>query len=69
MFTLVWSILAIELTIHWNNISDMYALDTTGQYVPLTIGLGGFVRLLYGLLKLWLVSMVLCHFSMQFIDI
>lgn len=47
----------------------MYALDTTGQYVPLAVGLGGFVRTLYGVLKLWLVNMVLCPFSMQLIDI
>lgn len=65
----MWSILAIELTIRWNNISDMYALDSTGQYVPLAVGLGAFVRLLYGILKLWLVSIVLCYLSMQLIDI
>ncbi len=60
LFTLVWSIIAIELTIHWNNISGMYALDSTGQYVPLAVGLGGFVLLLYGGLKLWLVNIALC---------
>ena len=69
LFTLVWSILAIELTIHWNNISGMYALDSTGQYVPLAVGLGGFLRLLYRLLNLWLVNMVLCHSSTLLIDI
>ena len=69
VFTFVWTILAIELTIHWNNISGMYVLDTTGQYVPLAVGLGGFVRLLYELLDLWRVNMVLCHFSTPLIDI
>ena len=65
----MWSILAIELTIRWNNISDMYALDSTSQYVPLAVGLSAFVRLLYGILKLWLVNMFLCHFGMQLINI
>lgn len=69
LFTFVWSILAIELTIHWNNITNMYTLDSTVQYVPLAVGLGGFVRLIYGGLKLWLVNIVLCHFSMQLIEI
>ena len=69
LFTLVWSILAIELTIHWNNITNMYTIDNIGQYVPLAVGLGGFVRLIYRGLKLWLVNMVLCHSSMQLVDI
>ena len=61
--------LAIELTIHWNNITNMYTIDSIVQYIPLAVGLGGFVRLLYVGLRSWLVNMVLLQSSMQLIVI
>lgn len=39
--------LAIELTVAWNEIPGVNILSTVGQTIPLVIGLGGFVRVLY----------------------
>jgi len=35
----VYSILAIELLIHFNSITGVYDIGTTGQIIPLVIGL------------------------------
>jgi hypothetical protein len=35
-----YSILSIELTISWNRISGVYDISSTGQIIPLVIGLG-----------------------------
>jgi hypothetical protein len=53
----LWSVLAIELIIKWNKISGVYAVDSTGQYIPLVMGIGGFIQLLYGFLRIVMVSL------------
>ncbi|GAB1320952.1 hypothetical protein MFIFM68171_11162 [Madurella fahalii] len=45
--TLVYSILGIELTLHWNGITDVYDVATTGQLIPFTIGLCGLVKIIF----------------------
>ena len=40
-------ILAIELGIRWNHIGDVQSLGTVGQLVPLILGLGGLVKVLW----------------------
>jgi len=46
---IIWSILAVELTIAWNNISGVYTLNSTGQLIPFIIGIVSFIRLLQGI--------------------
>ncbi|KAF4468670.1 hypothetical protein FALBO_4435 [Fusarium albosuccineum] len=46
-FSLVYSILGIELTLHWNDVTGVYDVNTTGQLIPFTIGLCGLVQILY----------------------
>ena len=36
--SIVWFIISIELTIRWNNIQGIDAIDSTGQLIPFIIG-------------------------------
>ncbi|PMD31289.1 hypothetical protein L207DRAFT_572957 [Hyaloscypha variabilis F] len=47
----IWSISAIELIISWNKITGVHNIDTTGQYIPLVIGICSLVTVLYELIK------------------
>lgn len=44
-FAFVYSITAIELTLRWNKIDGVYDVRSTGQLIPLIIGLTGMVKL------------------------
>ena len=35
----VWSIIAVELTLNWNSVVDVYEVRSTGQLIPLVGGL------------------------------
>ena len=41
-----YSILAVELTLAWNNVEGVYEVSSTGQFVPLLIGILGLGRAL-----------------------
>ncbi|KAK4100408.1 hypothetical protein N658DRAFT_507921 [Parathielavia hyrcaniae] len=43
----IYPIIAVELILHWNSIRDVYTINTTGQLIPFTIALTGFVRCIY----------------------
>lgn len=47
VFSLVYSITGIELTLYWNGVEGVYDVNSTGQLFPLTIGLCGLVQILY----------------------
>jgi hypothetical protein len=38
---ILYSILAIEITLSWNHVSGVYEVSSTGQFIPLFIGLMG----------------------------
>ena len=44
---LIWTILGIELTLLWNSVSGVYAVDSTGQLIPLVIGSASLVPIAY----------------------
>jgi hypothetical protein len=44
VFILLFSILAVELIIRWNNILDVYTIRSTGQIIPFIIGFGGLLK-------------------------
>jgi hypothetical protein len=46
---LIWAIIAVELSLFWNQVTIVYTLNSTGQLIPLIIGLVGLLRLLHGL--------------------
>ena len=50
-FAIIWSILAIELTIRWNSITGVNTIETTGQLIPFVIGTGGFCQVVYNIGK------------------
>jgi hypothetical protein len=51
-----WSVTGIELILYWNKMSSVYSINSTGQYIALTIGVGGLIKLIYDVLKHQLVS-------------
>ncbi|UPK89824.1 hypothetical protein LCI18_000759 [Fusarium solani-melongenae] len=47
IFALLGSILSIELTLYWNGVTDVYSVSTTGQLIPLVIGIFGLAQFPY----------------------
>lgn len=45
-------ITAVELMVRWNHIQGVDSLGSTGQLLPLIIGIGGMFRVIHGLFKL-----------------
>lgn len=52
------SVTVIELLLKWNDIQDLYSLKSTGQYIPLVIGIGSFISVCWGLIKKEAVSFI-----------
>lgn len=59
--TLIWSVMAIELTLKWNGITNVYQLNTTGQIIPFVIGLSLFANVCWRLLDSKRVSPYLIY--------
>jgi hypothetical protein len=53
----VMSITGTELTLRWNKIEDVYLANTTGQLIPLILGLCGAIRVVYLVAKKLYVSL------------
>lgn len=51
-FITVGLVLAIELTVWWNHISGVNQIGTVGQLIPLTLGIGGLVKVLWSWFQL-----------------
>jgi hypothetical protein len=57
--SLIWSVIGIELMVHWNHISGVYVLGQTGQLIPLVIGIGSMIKTFYSINnERWLLSVV-----------
>ena len=52
----ILSIVAIELVLKWNKVSGFYSLVGVGQYIPLIVGVGGFVSVSWSLVQQEVVS-------------
>jgi len=55
----VLSITGTELALRWNKIEDVYFANTTGQLIPLILGLCGAIRVVYLVAKKFYVSLYL----------
>ena len=53
--------MAIELTLKWNDITNVYQLNTTGQIIPFVIGLSLFANVCWRLLDSKRVSHCLIY--------
>lgn len=42
-----WSVLAVELTLVWNSVKEVYTVKSTGQIIALVVGLGILVKVLW----------------------
>jgi len=40
----IWTTLAVELTLGWNNVTEVYILGSTGQLIPFVVGVLGLLR-------------------------
>ncbi|ORY71905.1 uncharacterized protein BCR38DRAFT_480379 [Pseudomassariella vexata] len=49
LFTIVWTMVSVELTLHCNKIIGVYTLDSIGQLIPFIIGVVGFLSLIHGI--------------------
>jgi hypothetical protein len=70
----IWSILAVEFTIRWNNITEVHTIQSVGQLIPFVIGVVGMLKLLRDISVLvterWIYRVVVvrvlqltsCHF-------
>ncbi|KAL3440386.1 hypothetical protein BJX65DRAFT_290602 [Aspergillus insuetus] len=47
----LYSVLAIELMLRWNRVSGVYAIDSTGQLIPLAVAVVAFLDLLLSILR------------------
>jgi hypothetical protein len=45
-FWMIWSLIAIELTLFWNGVTGIYDIDSTGQLIPFITGILSLVGLL-----------------------
>ena len=45
--SLINSVLATELTLKWNQISDVYTVGSAGQLIPFIVGVAGLLKVLY----------------------
>ncbi|PMD58058.1 uncharacterized protein K444DRAFT_21192 [Hyaloscypha bicolor E] len=63
LISLVWSVLAIELMIRWNNITEVYTIQSVGQLIPFVIGIVGFLKLVRDVsverTALWIYSVIM----------
>ena len=46
---LLWTVLAIELTLYWNSITDIYSVNSTGLFIAFIVRLGTLLSLLWKL--------------------
>lgn len=50
LICLLWTILSVEFTLRFNQISGVYDIRSTGQFIPFIIGLFRFLSLCHGIL-------------------
>ena len=63
------SIVAIEVILKWNKVSNVYSIASTGQYVGLIIGLGSFASVCWTLVRQESVSNPFCKVDLCFADL
>lgn len=51
LLSCVLSIVAIELILKWNKVGGVYSITSTGQYLPLIIGVCSFVSVWWSLVR------------------
>jgi ATP/ADP translocase len=51
---MIWSLLAIELTLFWNGITDVYDIKSTGQLIPFITGILSIAGLLQATITVYL---------------
>jgi hypothetical protein len=44
---MLWSTLAVELTLRWNGVSGVYGISSTGQVIPFVVGVGILVTVIW----------------------
>ncbi|KAE9993780.1 hypothetical protein EG327_003285 [Venturia inaequalis] len=46
-----YSIIGLEMTLHWNHVTGVYTINSVGQLIPFVIGLVGFIKVIYEPIK------------------
>jgi hypothetical protein len=56
LIIILWSIIAIEATLGWNAVTEIYIITSTGQLIPFIVGIAGIVRVTFLLISRWQVK-------------
>ncbi len=46
----IWLVVSVELTLKWNSVEQVYVVDSTGQVIPLVIGVGIMITITWKLI-------------------
>ena len=49
LIIMLWSVLAVELTLEWNGVSGIYSVNSTSQVIPLVVGIGIIITVIWKL--------------------
>ena len=47
----IWLIIAVELTLKWNAVEGVYMVNSTGQVIPLVVGIGIMLNIFWKLIR------------------
>ncbi|OAF98788.1 uncharacterized protein CC84DRAFT_1223533 [Paraphaeosphaeria sporulosa] len=47
----ILSVIAIELSLRWNRVLGVYSITSTGQYIPLIIGIASFISVCWDIIR------------------
>jgi len=50
LVVIIWSIITIELTISWSNITNVNGVLSVGQLIPTVVGLFGLLRTIHSII-------------------
>ena len=62
---MVYSIVAVELTLVWNHMTEVYTVNSTGQVIPLIVGSGMLINMLLKIRDLFVIGPIAPHLGSQ----
>jgi hypothetical protein len=64
VLAMIWFVLSIELTLYWNDVQGINAIDSTGQLIPFIIGVVGTAQAIkkVSIIAIKKVGCVMLHF-------
>lgn len=57
LIVLIVDVVSTELTLHWNHVGGIYEVASTGQIIPLVVGIGSMIAVIWKLKTLRKVTL------------